>query len=354
MPLIGKLVGMRTEIIDAVLEKPDLKDEKIVACLKNAYGLRVDTITFLPLGADVNTAVYRVITNDKRHYFVKLRGGLFDGASVAVPKFLSDLGIKQIIPSLYTQTGQLWASLPPYKVILYPFVAGHNAFEVSLSDEHRVEFGAALKQFHTADIPTAITNSVRREAFSPQWREKVKSFLARVEHETFSETVAIELASFLKTRRKETLDLVRRAERLALALQAQMPEFILCHGDIHGWNLLIDGHNNLYMVDWDTLVFAPKERDLMFVGSGLGGSGHTLQEEETLFYQGYGQTQVNPMALAYYRYERIIEDIAVICEQIFLSDGGGEDRIQSLEMLKSNFHPSGTIEIAYHADKTRG
>ncbi len=311
-------------------------------------------MAFLPLGADVNTAVYRVVTDDKRQYFVKLRGGLFDEASVAVPKFLSDLGIKQIIPSLFTQTGQLWASLPPYQVILYPFVEGRNGYEVSLSDEHRVEFGAALKQFHTADIPTAITNSVRREAFSAQWRGKVTSFLAQIENETFAEPVATALASFLKTKREETLDLVKRAERMAWALQAQTPAFILCHGDIHGWNLLIDAHNNLYIVDWDTLVFAPKERDLMFVGSGLGGNGHTLQEEETLFYKGYGQTQVNPMALAYYRYERIIEDIAVICEQIFLSDGGGEDRLQSLEMVKSNFCPNGTIEIAYHADKAWG
>jgi len=64
--------------------------------------------------------------------------------------------------------------------------------------------------------------------------------------------------------------------------------FILCHADIHAWNLLIDVNGRLYIVDWDTLIFAPKERDLMFVGAGLGGNGHSLQEEETLFYQGYG------------------------------------------------------------------
>ena len=90
----------------------------------------------------------------------------------------------------------------------------------------------------------------------------------------------------------------------------------------------------------------------MFVGAGLGGSGHTLQEEETLFYQGYGQTEVNPIAMAYYRYERIIEDIAVYCVQIFLSDEGGEDRERALENLKSNYLPNSTIEIACQSDKT--
>jgi spectinomycin phosphotransferase len=335
-----------------MLEKPDLKDKRIITCLENEYGLSVDKIAFLPLGADLNTAVYRAVSNHETHYFVKLRRGDFNEASVKVPQFLSDLGIRQIIPPLPTQTEQLWASLDPYKVILYPFVEGHNGFEVNLSDQHRVEFGTALKKLHTADIPASITNGVRQETFSPRWRQTVKFFLAQTENEAFDDPVAAELAAFLKTKGDETLALVKRAERLALTLQKQTPEFTLCHGDIHGWNLLIDVNDNLYIVDWDTLIFAPKERDLMFVGSGLGGHGHTRQEEETLFYQGYGQTQVNPIVIAYYRYERIVEDIAVICEQIFSSDEGGEDRMQSLGFLKSNFLPNNTIEIAYQSDRT--
>ncbi len=335
-----------------MLEKPALKDVSIVACLQNEYGLSIAEITFLPLGADLGTAVYRAIADDETLYFVKLRRGDFNEASVTVPKFLSDLGIKQIISSLPTQTGRLWASLAPYKVILYPFVAGRNGFEVNLSDQQRVEFGAVLKKFHTADIPAVLTNCVPRETFSPRWRKTVRLFLTRIEKESFADPVAAELAVFLRTKRDETLALVTRAEQLAAALRAQTPEFILCHGDIHAWNLLLDANGVLYIIDWDTLIFAPKERDLMFVGSGLGGNGHTLQEEETLFYQGYGDTQVNLIALAYYRYERIIEDIAVICEQIFLSDTGGEDRIQALGVLQSNFRPNGTIEIACRSDKT--
>jgi len=56
--------------------------------------------------------------------------------------------------------------------------------------------------------------------------------------------------------------------------------------------------------------------------------------------------------MAYDRYERIIEDIAVYFEQIFLSDEGGEDRKQSLEYLESNFLPGHRIDLAYQADKT--
>jgi spectinomycin phosphotransferase len=65
-----------------MLTKPDLKDEKIIACLHDNYGLDVAEISLLPLGADFNTAVYRVTTTDKIDYFLKLRSGDFCETSV--------------------------------------------------------------------------------------------------------------------------------------------------------------------------------------------------------------------------------------------------------------------------------
>jgi spectinomycin phosphotransferase len=39
--------------------------------------------------------------------------------------------------------------------------------------------------------------------------------------------------------------------------------------------LIVDKENALYIVDWDTLIFAPVERDLMFIGAGIWDSGLT-------------------------------------------------------------------------------
>ncbi len=332
-----------------MLEKPELKDEELIDCLRNEFGLRIAELSFLPLGADSNTAVYRAQATDNTAYFVKLRKGNFNEASVTVPNFLSDSGIKQIIPSLRTRTGDFWANLNSFKVILYRFVEGRNGFEKKLSTDHWIEFGTALRRLHTSNLPSAITNGIQKDNFSSQWRSRLRTFLKRIEKERFDEPVAIELANFLNTKKDETLELVRCTEQFAQVLLKQTPEFVLCHADIHGWNLLIDNHDALYMVDWDTLIYAPKERDLMFIGGGLGDSGYTLQEEETMFYQGYGQVDINQIALAYYRCERIIEDIAVYCEQIFLSDEGDEDRIESLKNVRANFLPNGTIEVAYRS-----
>ena len=336
-----------------MLIKPDLKDEEIIACLRDAYELNVETIIFLPLGADFNTAVYRVTTNNGSDYFLKLRSGEFLEASVSVPKYLVDLGIKQVIPPLATKTEQLWTSLASFKAILYPYVEGRNGIEAKLLEDQWAQFGAAIKRLHSTDISSSITKDVPREMFSSKWRETVKAFLMRIESDVFEEPVAIKIALFLKSKSSEILKLVERAEKLATTIQKQPLDYVLCHADMHGWNLIVDKEAALYIIDWDTLIFAPVERDLMFVGAGIWDSGLTAAEEESLFYQGYGQTTINKDVLCYYRFERIIQDIGDYCEYIFLSDEGGEDRMRCFEALQPVFLPNGAIERACQSDKMR-
>jgi len=335
-----------------MLEKPDLQDDKISACVQVEYRLRVTAIAFLPLGADLNTAVYRVTGDDGTAYFLKLRSGVFDETSVALPKFLGDQAIPHILAPLTTTSRQLWVDLADFKMILYPFIEGRNGYEVDLSDRHWIEIGAVLKRIHSVTLPSALSNRIQHETFSPRWREIVKTFMGRIETEVYADPVAAQLAAFLQGKRTEVFDLVARTEQCARALQDRQPDFVLCHSDLHAGNILIEVSGAFYLVDWDAPILAPKERDLMYAGGGQFANTRTPDEEERLFYRGYGPTQIDHNALAYYRYERIIEDIAVYCEQLLLSNGGGADREQALRYLMSNFEPDGTIETAYQADKT--
>ena len=328
--------------------KTDIKDEFIIKFLWNAYGLDVEKILLLPMGADFNTFVYRVTTVSKTDYFLKLRSSDFFDASVLVPKYLAAVGVKQVILPLVSKTGQLWMHIASFTVILYPWVEGRNGMEAKLSDQQWIEFGKTIKNFHNAKLPATVTSSVKHETFSPKWREKLNAFLGRIEEESFKEPVAAEMATFLKSKNAEILNLIKRAQELALILLKQPLEYILCHADLHGWNLLIDQAGALFIVDWDTLIFAPKERDLMFIGVGrIGDSGRAPLEEAELFYQGYGQTKINQHAISYYCFERIIQDICEYCEQIFLLNQDKDCLLQSFEYLKSNFLPGGTIERAW-------
>ena len=58
-------------------EQPECKDDQIIDCLREEYGLDVEKISSLALGADVDSSVYRVITKNGKGYFLKLRKGNF-------------------------------------------------------------------------------------------------------------------------------------------------------------------------------------------------------------------------------------------------------------------------------------
>ena len=326
-----------------MLEKPDIPDQIIISTVQESYGVAVSQLTFLPLGADANTAVYRVDSKNGSAYFLKLRKGKFDEITVAVPQFLKSQGIDAIIAPLETHDHQLWTSLDPFKLILYPFMDGQDGYTVNLSESQWHQFGAALKRIHTAQVPPALARLIPHETFSPQWRRQVKTFQAMVEEITFDDPTAARLAACMKAQKNVIDYLVGRAEVLGLWLQSRSLDLTLCHSDIHPGNLLIGDNQALYLVDWDNPVFAPKERDLLLIGGCF--TWHDAHYE-TLFYRGYGQTEIDRPALAYYRCERIIQDIAAFCTQLLATQEGGKDREQGLTYFTSNFLPGHEIELA--------
>lgn len=331
-----------------MLDRPIIPDESILTALRTAFALPVTTLRFLPLGADTNTAVYRAESDDDTAYFVKLRLDDFHEASLTIPRYLYDQGLRHVIPPRATPTGQRWTPLGDYRLTVYPFVAGQSGYEYGMTAAHWHAFGATLRQLHDTPFPAELICTISREDFTPIWPARMQVVLRQLAHVTTAEPVTQALRTFLESKTVAVVDLIATVDRLAAVLRAAPPPFVLCHGDCHGWNLLIDDQEQLFLVDWDTLIVAPAARDLMFIGGGHGDSGYSAAEEERLFYQGYGQTTVNHTALAYYRFARALEDITLFAEQILTTDAG-EDRQQALVYLQSNFLPESTLARAYHA-----
>ncbi len=332
-----------------MLENPDLSEELIITAVQAEYELDVCHITFLPLGYDINTAVYRVDTSSGTAYFLKLRKGNFDPITVLVPQFLGSLGLQAIIPPLKSRKGQLFGSFQEYTTILYPFIPGKDGYQVKLTKRQWIELGRTLRTVHTAKIPPVLAVLIPHEAYDPQWRQSVKQFQAQIKKDSYDDPIALKLSTFLKSKHKQISHMLERADQLAQQFRQQTDDVVLCHTDAHPGNYLIADKGDLYLVDWDNPIFAPKERDLMFFGSGMIGSLPGGQEENW-FYQGYGAAEIDQKAITYYRYERIIQDIAEFCKQILLSQAGGEDRIQSYKYLVSSFDPGHEVDTAFYSD----
>lgn len=329
-----------------MLTPPAISPDTIIDCLRERYELSVARVTFLPLGADINTAVFRFETDGNVPYFLKLRRGDFDEVAVAVPAFLHAQGIREVMAPLPTSEQRLWATGHGFDWILYPFFNGHDGYEGALSDAQWVALGRSLKAVHSTTLPPALGQRVPREDYSPRWRDIVRRFDQEVKAGGYEDSISQKLAAFWATKRSDILVMVERAEQLGETLRQRTDLPVVCHADMHPGNVLLGADDELAIVDWDNPIFAPKERDLMCLGGGVSSVWNDAREE-ALFYQGYGPTEIDPVALSYYRYERIVADVAAYGAQIFGIQGGEEDREEGLRQLMSQFLPGHVVAVAH-------
>lgn len=329
-----------------MLTPPDLSHDTIIATLRDQYGLRAATATFLPLGADINAFVFRVDAQDGVAYFLKLRRGEFDEIAVDVPVALHEQGISQVMAPLATLARRWWANAHSFIWLLYPFFEGHNAYYTDLSDAQWIAFGHTFRAIHDATLPPELAARVPREDYSPRWRDVVRDLDQQVEAREWNEPYARQLAAFWLAKRSDIRAIIDRTEALAALLRGRAVPFVLCHTDMHPANLLVGANGDLALVDWDAPLYAPKERDVIFLGGGIGQTWRDAREE-ALFYQGYGPAEIDLMAFSYYRYTRIVDDIASYGMEIFGEQSGEEDRENALRRLTGQFLPDHVVDGAH-------
>lgn len=322
---------------------------EVAACLHAAYGLSPAAIDFLPLGADRGTAVYRAITTDGGAFFVKLRFGPFNAVSAELPGYLQEQGLMHVIAPLQNTSGLYWTQMGACALIVYPFVTGHDGYAAALTAQQWADLGATMRQMHALQLPDALAQRIPREDYTPRWRDEVSAWYQRAKVPA-GDAPTQALTALMHRERAVIEVLVQRTNELTSTVRAKPEKMVLCHADLHAANMLIDGAGQLFVVDWDTALLAPKERDLMFIGAGQFSHFQSAEEEHARFGAGYGPVTADPEILAYYRYERIVQDIASFCASIGDESAAAADREQELRWLASNFGPGGAITAAEAAE----
>jgi spectinomycin phosphotransferase len=332
-------------------EKPTLSDAAIALCLEHEYGLTIDAVTFLPIGYDPNAAVYRIHTRNNASYFLKLTRNTIVPASLRIPRALIDHGITNVLAPLPTLRHDLWCVLDPYSLILYPFINGQNVMQRGMSDQQWITFGATLNAIHSSRIETQFVGEIPLETFASPMIDLVRSMHKQVQASQFELPVQQDFAAFWQQNTSIIQHLTDRAEQLGIVLQMEQFDAVLCHGDVHAANIMLDHNGNVAIVYWDTPRIAPRERDLLFViGSTI--ARRVTPHEEACFFQGYGATTINWQALIYYRYERVLEDLYEGGQSVFfnpLSSTAVKEADAQLTM--SLFQPDAIVQGALEGDK---
>jgi spectinomycin phosphotransferase len=325
-----------------MLEKPKIDDKKIIAVLKSDYGISATQINFLPIGNASNTWIYSVDASEDK-YFLKLKKGGFDGASIETSRYLYDSGISAIVAPLSTQAKKLWAQCDEYVLILFSYIDATSADASGLSHEQWREFGKTLSAIHKSKLPEELTTQLKVETFISEawlWIEKIKS---RIDQGNFADSQQGSFADFWNQKQEVIENILKRAKESSDLILENPPDNMICHTDIHLANVLVSPDEQIHIVDWDAVMLAPKERDLMFI---LG------RDEASLFFEGYGRESVDQQVLSYYRCDWVLQELTDYGDRVFFStDAGEETRREAVAAVIEMFKPGNVVDQAENAER---
>ena len=323
-------------------EQPKIPEEQLRACFQDQYDLYPVTLEFLPLGLDYNAGVYRVVSEQGTAYLLKVTSRPLYEPRCLVPRYLNDQGITSVVAPVPTRSGALWTQLEEWTVIVYPFIDGDTSLTGMMNEQWK-EVGTIFKRIHQVMLPPFGFESLQKETFDPtEYARWVRTFEAQHLHSRHDGSGSSRALRADWVAHQSTIHTaVASLEKLAGVLQRRAGPYVICHADLHAANLLRDHAGHVFVIDWDEVMLAPKERDFIFV----------RQPQAAAFWEGYGQREIDWVALTYYLWERVVQDLIACTQDVCFRDDLGEETRADIAQL---FHEilaedQSTIDAAYAA-----
>jgi spectinomycin phosphotransferase len=317
-----------------------IDDASVARHVRTGWRLPVTSVRYLAIGLDADARAYEARTGTGEPFFVKVRAAPAGPAAVLVPRYLRRCGLTPVVAPIDTAAGEPWLSVDGHQLLVYPFVAGTSAWRTGLTDEQFPPYGEFLADLHRTELPPDLAAQVAGETFDPPSLARMQHTARRLGEATAASPSQRELLELWRGNERRVADLAARTAALRELARARQAPHVLCHTDIHTGNVLVDAAGALSIVDWDAPLLAPRERDLMFVLGGPWSDRPVTALQERLFWQGYGGYEVDRTVLAYYRCERVLDDIEQFARRILADDVDEAERREELHWLRLNLAPA--------------
>ena len=306
-------------------KQPGIPEEQLRACLQDQYELYPVTLEFLPIGKDYNAGVYRVVNEQGRASLLKVTSRSLDEASCLVPHYLRNQGITSVVAPIPTRSCALWTKIGDWTAIVYPFIDGDTSL-TGMTDAQWKEVGTTFKQIHQVRLELAGSLSLRKETFDPtrytRWVRTFETQHLHARHDGSQSSRALRADWWAHQSTIHTG--VTTLEKLAEMLQRRSGPYVICHADLHARNLIRNRAGQVFVIDWDEVMLAPKERDFIFA----------RPPHADAFFQGYGQAEIDWVALTYFHWERVVQDLIECTHNVcFRDDWGEESRAEAVQLL---------------------
>jgi spectinomycin phosphotransferase len=330
-------------MVGAVLTEPrDLDRSELKQVLEARWGIRDPQLDYLAVGfgshhwravdscrtqsfvtADDLEADFRA-TPDTDSAFAAL-----DRAFRTAAVLRDNARLEFVLAPLFDRDGAVIRRLGHrYAITVSPLIDGESTEYGPYEgpDDRRV-MGAVLGRLHAATehVPTDLP---RREDFALPSRAALVEALHDLDRNWDFGPFAEPARKLLQVSAHELERRLQEYDELAAGVRESSDSWVITHGEPHRANVIRDPQGGVHLVDWDTTLIAPRERDLQMV----------LDEDLTGWHEYSelaGVASLNHEALQLYRWWWELADVAVFVAGFRRPHERTEDTVASWENLAS-------------------
>lgn len=292
--------------------KPSFLDEEAICTwLERSWSLRRAALEYLPVGGgsyhwaatEANGARYFVTVDDldQKPWLGSSRDSVFEllrrcyGAALTLH---DDASLDFVVAPIRDLSGSFLARIDSrFTLTLFPFVHGERVGQFDIPPTDCKAVARLLARLHGAYAEVGEVAPVR--GFALPGRAGLEEALARRDERWSGGPLAERARRWLASNAGAIGDALAAYDDLAQTLTKSTQ--VITHGEPHGGNFMLTDAG-LRLVDWDTVAFAPPERDLWLVASN---SPQSVEE-----YQRIARRSVDQRAIDFYRIAWQLSDVA--------------------------------------------
>ena len=262
----------------------DLELDALVLALAH-WGLNQPGLRYLPVGfgghhwrADDEQGLFFVTVDDLE---AGIQAGEAAGAAFAALELAyrtaaalrDDAGLDFVLAPIADDDGSVVRRLSArYAISVAQFVHGAcGSFGEYESAEERERIGVLLGRLHAAS-GVIDTGRPRRDDCGIPGRSVLDDALASLDSSWDAGPFGEPARALLAGRAEELQQRLRDYDVLAARVRERSGTWVITHGEPHRGNVIVEADGHRRLVDWDTVLVAPRERDLLFVlDDGLTG-----------------------------------------------------------------------------------
>lgn len=264
-PQFGRQWAPRAEARGStrVLTESKIDKTLLKKVIHEKFGISIICLTLVPKWG--TGRAYVVESSKHANFFLKIYSdnSIPDSAFRFAHDLYAKAGITKITHPVATSDGQMRIQFGDFHIALFDLISGTTAEQHKLTERQLERLGELLARIHQSK--TMIGEYSVRELFEIPFRDRLVTIFDDMSKISGNSTqYKTQLKFFLEQHRKKFMEELETLSEVQRKVRRKNLEFVNCHGEPSPGNVLSSDSGEVYLLDWDDPIFAPKEKDLLF------------------------------------------------------------------------------------------